>query len=540
MTDVRFDYIVIGAGSAGCVLADRLSAGGRHRVLVLEAGGSDQRFWIQVPIGYGRTFYDARVNWMYETETEPGLAGRASYWPRGKVLGGSSSINAMVYIRGQREDYDGWRALGNPGWGWDDVLPYFRKSEDNVRGADRYHGEGGPLHVEDIAHKVHPLCRDYLKACGEAGLAFNPDFNGETQEGVGHYQVTMRNGRRMSAARAFLHPARGRANLRLETGALATKILFEGRRASGVEYVQNGRKAVAHAGCEVILAGGAINSPQLLQLSGIGPPGVLKPLGIDVRLGNPNVGQNLQDHLGVDHVYRSRKRTLNNDLYPWWGKLWAGFKYLAWRGGPLSLSVNQAGGFICTRPDLERPNAQLYFSPVSFLKAPPKTRPLMAPDPYAGFLVGIQPCRPASRGHLAIVSSDPSVHPRIVPNYFSSEHDITEMLEATRFLRKLSAMPTFAALIEEELQPGLEVSDDGALIEDFKQRSGSVYHPIGTCQMGPDPESAVVDPRLRVHGLDGLRVVDASIFPTLPSGNTNAPAIMVGEKGADMILEEAE
>ena len=539
MTDTDYDYIVVGAGSAGCVLANRLSASGRHKVLTLEAGGSDRRFWVQVPIGYGRTFYDARVNWMYETEPDPGLGGRRSYWPRGKVLGGSSSINAMVYIRGQPEDYDGWQALGSPGWGWDDVLPHFKKSEDNARGTDAFHGGTGPLFVEDIAHKVHPLCRDYLSACAEAGLAFNPDFNGASQEGVGHYQVTMRNGRRMSAARAFLHPVRGRSNLRVETRAQATKILFDGSRALGVEYIRHGRTFTARARGEIILAAGSINSPQLLQLSGVGPPDVLRPLGIDITLDNRNVGRNLQDHLGVDHVYRSTKRTLNDDLHPWWGKLWAGFKYLAWRGGPLGLSVNQAGGFIRTRPDLERPNVQLYFSPVSFIKAPPKTRPLMSPDPFSGFLIGVQPCRPTSRGHLEITSSNPCVPPSIVPNYLSTDHDIEEMLEATHFLRRLASTPTFAALIEEEIQPGRNIRDDDALIEDFKLRSGTVYHPVGTCSMGPDPHQAVVDHRLRVHQLSGLRIVDASIFPTLTSGNTNAPAIMVGEKGANLILADA-
>ncbi len=539
MTDMTFDYIIVGAGSAGCVLANRLTASGRHRVLVLEAGGSDRRFWIQVPIGYGRTFYDRRVNWMYETEPEPGLAGRTSYWPRGKVLGGSSSINAMVYIRGQREDYDDWEALGNPGWGWTDVLPYFKKSEDNGRGGDAHRGSGGPLHIEDVAHKVHPLCEDYLRACAEAGIAFNPDFNGAAQDGAGHYQVTMRSGRRMSAASAFLHPARRRSNLRLETGALATKVLLEGNRITGVAFVQKGRRKTAHAKLEVILAAGSINSPQLLQLSGIGAGSVLQPLGIDVHLEAPGVGLNLQDHLGVDHVYRSRKRTLNNDLHPWWGKLWAGVQYLGWRGGPLSLSVNQGGGFIRTRPELERANMQLYFSPVSFLKAPPKTRPLMNPDPDAGFLVGISPCRPTSRGHLHIMSPDPTVPPRIYPNYLSTEHDVAEMIEGSRFLRRLAATPTFSILIKEELQPGLQVETDEDLADDIRQRSGTVYHPSGTCAMGPDPKRHVVDSRLRVHGMERLRVVDASIFPALTSGNTNAPVIMVAEKGADMILRDA-
>ncbi|HLI10005.1 MAG TPA: GMC family oxidoreductase N-terminal domain-containing protein [Alphaproteobacteria bacterium] len=534
-----FDFIIIGAGSAGCVLANRLTACGRYSVLLLEAGGSDRRFWIQVPIGYGKAFYDKRVNWMYRTEPEPGLGGRQGYWPRGKVLGGSSSINAMVYIRGQPDDFDDWQAQGNPGWGWRDVLPYFRRSEDGNHAADAWHGVGGPLYVSDVSKELHPLCEIFLKAGAELGLPRNPDFNGAAQEGVGLYRITARNGLRMSASRAFLRPAMARKNLRVETGAHATRILFNGLRALGVEYVHRRDKCTATARCEVILAAGAINSPQLLQLSGIGPSDVLDPLGVPVLRCVESVGRQLQDHLCIDHLYRARRPTLNNELRPWWGKLRAGIEYLALRRGPLALSVNQGGGFIRSRPGLARPNMQLYFSPLSYSKAPPGKRPLMSPDPYPGFLLSAQPCRPTSRGYVKIKSSDPFESPAIVPNSLATDHDLREMLEGARFLRRLAAAPSFAALIEMELQPGIAVQSDEALLDDIRRRCSTVFHPVGTCRMGPDPSQAVVDPRLRVHGTDGLRIIDASVFPSITSGNTNAPVIMVAEKGADLVLEDA-
>ena len=535
----EYDYIIVGAGSAGCVLANRLTVSRRHRVLLLEAGGSDRRFWITMPIGYGKSFYDARVNWKYLTESDPGTLGRISYWPRGKVLGGSSSINAMVYVRGQREDFDDWAALGNHGWGWQDVLPYFKKSEDNARGADAYRSTGGPLRVSDTSAEVHPLCQVYIQAALEAGLAFNDDFNGATQEGVGLYQILTRNGRRESSATAYLRPAMRRANLRVETMAQATRILFEDRQAVGVEYAQGGvRKSVRCRG-EVLLACGAINSPQLLQLSGVGPAALLKPFGIDIVADQPAVGANLQDHLAVDYFFRSRKPTLNNLLRPWWGKLLVGAQYFVQRRGPLSLSVNQGGGFIRTSPELKRPNMQLYFSPVSYIKSPPGKRPLMSPDPYPGFLMSASPCRPTSRGYLQIRSADPFGAPSIHPNYFSTEYDMAEMLAGVKFIRRLAATPAMSGLIAEELQPGPSVRSEEDLVHDIRQRCGTVFHPVGTCRMGPDPVCAVVDPTLKIHGLAGLRVVDASIFPAVTSGNTNAPTIMVGEKGADLILKDA-
>ncbi|MCW5711177.1 GMC family oxidoreductase N-terminal domain-containing protein [Shinella sp.] len=535
----EFDYVIVGAGSAGCVLANRLSDGGRHRVALLEAGGGDLNFWVRMPIGYGKAFYHRTLNWKYLTEPVPGFDGRQSYWPRGKVVGGSSSINAMVFIRGQAEDFDGWRALGNPGWGYQDVLPLFRRMEDNAAGADEWRGKGGPLTVTNIEDVVHPLCRNYLAGGVEAGLPRNPDFNGATQEGIGIYQITTRNGFRCSAATAYLAPARRRANLRVITAAQATRVLFDGKRAVGVEYRQGGETRQVRARRAVILSAGAVNTPQLLQLSGVGDPDLLKRHGIDVVHAAPAVGRNLQDHIGFDHLYRSRRPTLNDVLRPWWGRLRVGLRYVLTRGGPLSLSVNQGGGFFRTRPERPRPNMQLYFSPVSYTRALPGRRALMSPDPFPGFLVGVSNCHPTSRGQLAIRSADPFAAPEIQPNYLSTEEDVQELLEAAHFLRRLSRTGPMREIIEEEIRPGAGILDDEALIADIRARSGSVFHPCGTCAMGPDAAASVVDPRLRVHGLEALRVVDASVFPRITAGNLNAPTIMVGEKGADLILADA-
>ena len=362
---LEFDYIIVGAGSAGCVLANRLSANGKHSVLVLEAGGSDKKFWIQTPIGYGKTFYDPSVNWMYMTEPDPGINNQRSYWPRGKVIGGSSSINAMVYIRGQADDYNDWRDLGNSGWGWDDVLPYFKKSETNSDGGNEYRGDSGPLYVNNVSRDYHPLCNTFFEAGKQSGFAYNPDFNGASQEGVGYYQITSKGGKRMSAARAYLHPASRRPNCHVESKAHITRILFDSKTATGVEYKQHGKTKIAEARLEVIISAGSINSPQLLQLSGIGPETLLKANGIPVIHDCPAVGANMQEHLGCSHFYKSRVPTLNNQLHPWWGKLFAGMRYLLTRRGILSLSVNQAGGFVKSNPQRLRPNLQLYFAAIT-------------------------------------------------------------------------------------------------------------------------------------------------------------------------------
>ncbi|MBL8830890.1 MAG: GMC family oxidoreductase N-terminal domain-containing protein [Rhodospirillales bacterium] len=520
---MEFDYIVVGAGSAGCVLADRLSECGRFKVLLLEAGGSDRRFRIQVPIGYGMTFFDPDVNWMFRTEPDPGLVDRRGYWPRGKVLGGSGSINAMVHVRGHRLDFDDWAAEGNSGWSARDVWPYCERAERKVAG-------------EDVSAAVHPLCDTFLAAGRDAGFAFNPDFNSADPEGVGIYRIATRDGFRLSAARAYLRPAMRRRNLAVETRAFATRIEFDGRRARGIEYLKGGTRRSAQARREVILAAGSINSPKLLQLSGVGPADRLKARGADVVLDSPGVGRNLQDHLCIDHLYRAHVPTLNQTFGSWTGKIAAALRYLFDRGGPMALSVNQGGGFVRSRDGLDRPNMQLYFSPLSYTRTPPGKRPLMRPDPFPGFLLSAQPCRPTSRGHIEIASTDPGAPPSIFPNSLSTEHDRQEMVEGARLLRRLADTPAFRAVIDAEMLPGRDVRSDEEHLADIRRRGSTVFHPVGTCRMGPDPRADVVDDSLRVKGIVGLRVIDASIFPTVTSGNTNAPTIMVAEKGADLVL----
>ena len=533
-----FDYIIVGAGSAGSVLADRLSASGVHRVLLLEAGGTDRRFYVQMPLGYGKTFYDMKVNWMYQAEPDPGLNGQRDFYPRGKILGGSSSINAMVYIRGHHQDYEDWRAAGNTGWGWDEVLSAYLKLEDYAEGDPALRGRGGPLTITDLGDQQHPLCAPYLKAAQAAGLPFTPDFNGAQQEGVGLYQYTIKGGIRNSAARAFLRPAMRRKNLRVETEAQATRILFEGRRAVGVAYAQRGQQRQARAR-EVIVAGGAINAPQLLQLSGVGPGALLQSLGIPVLQDNPNVGARMQDHHGINYTWRMHVPTLNDALRPWWGKLRAGLQYILTRRGPLSLSINQGGGFFRTHAHMTRPNMQLYMQAFSTLIPKAGERPILSPDPFSGLSLGLSNCRPTSTGEVMITSPDPFAHPKISFNAFSTDGDVEEMLAAVKFLRRIAAEEPLKGLMAEELRPGPTVVSDEALIDDFRQRSGTVYHHSCTCRMGPDPASSVVDSRLRVHGVEGLRVCDASVFPNLIAGNTNAPAMMMGWRGAQIILEDA-
>lgn len=532
------DYIIVGAGSAGCVLAERLSANGRHNVTVLEAGGSDRRFYVQLPLGYGKLFYDPSVNWLYKTEPDPGLAGTRDHWPRGRVLGGSSSINAMVYIRGHRGDYEDW-GRENPGWGWDDCLAAYKAMEDTEAGADDWRGTGGPLFVSANQSGLHPLVKQFIAACGQGGLAPTPDFNGASQEGAGVYQMTIKGGRRNSAARAFLRPAMKRANVRVITGALATRVLVDGGRAVGVEYRQGGEIRTLRARGEVILSGGAINSPQLLQLSGIGPGGLLQSLGIPVLRDNPNVGDHLNDHQGINYTWAMTVPTYNDELRPWWGKLRAALHYALLRGGPLAKSINHAGGFFRTRADLDRPNMQLYFQAFSTLIPREGERPVLSPDPWSGMSIGLSNCRPTSRGHIRVRSTDPGAHPVITANAYSTNADVEEMLAAVKYLRHIAAQPALARLIKEELRPGPAAVTDEDLIADFRARSGTVYHPSCTCRMGPDAASSVVDAGLRVHGVGALRVIDASAFPTLIAGNTNAPAMLMGWKGAEAVLRDA-
>jgi choline dehydrogenase len=534
----EFDYIIVGAGTAGCVLANRLTEDGKSTVLLLEAGGSDLSIWIQMPIGYGRTFFDRRINWMYDTEPVEALGGRRSYWPRGKVIGGSGSINAMVYVRGQPRDFDDWKALGNLGWGWDDVLPFFKKSED-FDWYSAHHGRGGLLHVTDISPYVHPVCHSFVETARALGFKASSDLNGADSEGVGMYQINTRGGWRASTANAFLYPARKRKTLKIETKSLATRILMEGKHAVGIAYVRRGKPFEVRARREVILSGGAINSPQLLMLSGIGDAAKLKSLGIEPVLDAPQVGCNLQDHLAVSYFYKTRTATLNDLLHPMIGKMWAGLRYMADRAGPLSLSVNQSGGFVRSDPAKPNVNLQLYFSPVSYTKTPLSDRKLLNPDPFSAFLLSHNPCRPTSRGHLELRSSDPTEHPAIHPNYLATQEDIDDVLAGNRLLRQIATTRPLADIITEEIIPGPSVEGDEAQLADFRARADTVYHPTSSCMMGPDPATSVVDARLRVHGIMGLRVIDASVFPSITSGNTNAPTVMVAEKGAAMVIEDA-
>lgn len=534
--DAETDIVVVGAGSAGCVLAARLSERRDLSVTVLEAGGSDLSLWVRMPIGYGGAFHHPTLNWRYTTEPDEGLGGRSAYWPRGKVVGGSSSINAMLFVRGQARDYDLWAEAGNAGWSFADLLPCFRRMEDNIAGADAWRGRGGPISVTGMGPDAHPLGRVFLDAAERAGFARNADFNGADQEGVGFYQITTRRGLRCSAATGYLRPALKRPNLRLETRAHVTRILFEGRRAVGVEYRQGERLVRLRARREVILSAGAVNSPQILQVSGVGDPERLGPLGIETVLASPRVGRNLQDHAGLDFIYEATVPTLNATLGPLAARGLAGLRYALTRKGPLSLSVNQAGGFVRTGAERDRPNLQLYFSPLSYTRAVPGKRRLTKPDTFAGFMIGISNCHPKSRGWLHVRSADPAAPPEIHPRYFSEPGDMEEMLAGTDILRRIAGEAPMAEVIRREVWPGPEVTEREAMVDYIRAKSGSVFHPCGTCAMGPDPETSVVDPRLRVHGIEGLRVADASIMPTITAGNLNAPSLMVGERASDLIL----
>ncbi len=533
-----FDYIIVGAGSAGCVLAERLSANGRHSVLLLEAGGTDRRLFVQMPLGYGKLYHDPAVNWLYRTEPDPGLGGQRDHWPRGKVVGGSSSINAMVWIRGHPQDYQDWEAAGNPGWGWAAVGAAFREIEA-VEGGGPGRGTDGPLRILRDRPDPPPLLPEFLAAAEAAGLPRNADFNGGDQEGVGPYELTVRGGRRNSAARAFLRPALRRRNVTLRTHAQVTRVLFDGRRATGVAYLHRGALHEARAGREVILAGGAINTPQLLQLSGIGPAGLLRDHAIEVRHANDQVGANLTDHQGLNYTWRMRVPTLNERLRPWWGKLDVGLRWLLARRGPLAQSINHGGGFFRSSPDEPRPDMQLYMQAFSTLIPRDGERPVLTPDPFPGLSLGLSNCRPTSRGHIRIASADPLAHPCITANALSSNSDIARMLAGVKLLRRIAAEAPLAALVAEELRPGPDCTGDDDLVADIRARAGTVYHPCSTARMGPDPATSVVDAALRVHGIGGLRVADASVFPNIVSGNTNAAAIMVGWQGAALILRDA-
>ena len=534
MTDI-FDYIVTGAGSAGCAVAARLSESGRYRVLLLEAGVRDSNPWIHIPIGYTKHYASPRVNWMFDSAPEANLNNRTLYLPRGKVLGGTSSINGMVYMRGTPADYDLWRQRGCEGWDWDSVLPFFRKAEDNERGADALHGSGGPLRVSDPP-KIWPLGRAMVEASMQAGIKFNPDFNGVRQEGCGYYQSTTNKRLRWSSASAYLKTARKRNNLSIVTQAHATKVLIENGRAVGVEYRSPRGVLTARARGEVIVSGGTYGSPHLLQLSGLGPASLLQEYDVPVVRDMPGVGDHLHDHFNIYATYRLTRHVSLNDLaFSLPRRLLAGAEYLLTRNGYMATTGLFAGAFLRSDPALERPDIQINMSAWSTAE---RTRKGINPHPFPGMTLSPVHLRPEGRGSVRLKSADPTVQPEIRFNFLKSDYDMRALIFGIRVCREIAAQPALAPYIAEEILPGVSAQSDADLEQVVRERGVSNHHPVGTCRMGTDP-SAVVDPRLRVYGIEKLRVADASIMPSIIGGNTNAPTIMIGEKAAAMILEDA-
>ncbi len=534
----NYDYIIVGAGSAGCVLADRLSANGRHQVLILEAGGRGRSPWIVLPLGYGKTFFDARVNWKYESDAEEALAGRRGYWPRGKGVGGSGAINALVYARGLPHDFDDWEAAGASGWGWDSVRRTYEALETQVAPDGTRRGSG-PITVQDVSDQIHPVSRHFFAAVEELNLPRTEDINDPSSEGGAVYRINTAGGMRNSSARACLNPALKRGNVTLITGALVERVVFEGSRAVGVQYRRGDGQHIARAGREIVLSAGAVTSPRLLQLSGIGPADLLRVHGIVPLRDAPHVGGNLQDHLGVNYYFRAKERTLNNELAPIWGKARAALRYALTRRGPLALSVNQCGGYFRSQPGQNRPDQQLYFNPVTYTTTPNVKRSVIRPDPFPGFILGFQPSRPTSRGRIDIGGGAPDSPPLIRPNSLATEEDRAQVIAGGRLCQRLITTAALDRLVESAMGDDLRQMDDAAILEDFRQRCGTVFHPVGTCRMGTDADRSVVDSRLRVHGVAGLRVVDASVFPNVTSGNTNAPTMMLAWRAAGLMLDDA-
>ena len=512
------------------MLANRLSAQPSNRVLLIEAGSRDWNPWLHVPVGYFKTMHDPSLDWCYKTEPDSGIAGRSLQWPRGKVLGGSSAINGLLYVRGQPEDYDRWATLGNNGWSYEEVLPYFKKSEDNERGGDEFHGIGGPQKVSDLRLR-RPIAEHFIKAATEIGIPFNNDCNGASQEGVGYFQQTAFNGFRWSTAKGFLTPAKKRANLKIITNAQVTRVSMNGRAVTGVEYIRGGVISSASASAEVILSAGAINTPQILQCSGVGDPQVLESAGVQTVSALPGVGKNLQDHLQIRLVFKTSERTLNDELNNPLKKLKVGLQYFLTRTGPLTLAASQIVIFTRSNASLHRPDIQFHMQPLS------ADKPGDGVHPFSAFTSSVCQLRPHSRGEIRIKSADPMEYPAIFPNYLSDPRDCQVAIDSIKVARRIAEAPSLKNQIIDEYVPGRQYQTDEELLQAARQYSQTIYHPTSTCKMGQD-DLAVVDARLRVHGIEKLRIADASIMPEIVSGNTNAPTIMIAEKAADMILED--
>ena len=528
-----FDYIIVGAGSAGCVLADKLSRNTKTSVLVLEAGGSDNSPWVSLPLGYGQLFTDPKRNWKFTAEAQKTLDDREDYWPRGKLVGGSGSINAMVYCRGLPNDFEDWQVAGATGWNWAEVQRHYDAIETNVAANGTKIGNG-PIHVQDTSKQIHPVNRHFFTAMEELHLPVTDNCNGPEPEGATAYRINTKNGRRCSSANGFLKPALRRKNLELRTNTAVQRVIIKEGRAIGVK-IANGD--ILYARAEVILSAGSVASPQLLQLSGIGPGKTLQRYGIPVLLDNPNVGGNLQDHLGVNYYFEATESTLNNVLRPWYGKLQVGLQYLLARKGPLSLSINQCGGFFCSTPEQPHPNVQLYFNPVSYTMQKVGKRTTIHPDPFSGFIISPQPSRPTSRGRIDIQSPKYTVAPLILPNSLATEQDQCNVIAAGQLCQRIMHSAALQKLVKSPIAPDLMRMDKAALLADFQARSGTVFHPTSTCRMGQNAQSAVLDGDLKVFGVEGLRVVDASAFPNITSGNTNAPTMMLAHRGAEIIMK---